>query len=321
MKRTTLCMLTMGLLIAGQSVTAQETQQNETRVEAYAVQVQDEGGAGGVATPLIIQTTEDNGNGVRSNMRVIAAPGGPGMMSFLGDGGNMFSFAMGAGDDFSMLQNPSVQKDLELVGEQMKQIQAIQNDYSAKIRDAIGDISKGGFDPERAKDLSTVIKGMKAKQQEQINKILLPHQQDRIKQIALQMQMQSRGTAGALGNNKVAEALGITDEQKKRLKQREEELKKELQEKIAQFKEDMKKSLLDELTTEQRAKLKDMTGDKFKAEAKDWENMLPKRIRDRMRRSSSSSSSSSDSSSDSNSSSSRSFQRRSSKSSSGGGGR
>ena len=102
--------------------------------------------------------------------------------------------------------------------------------------------------------------------------------------------------------------------------EREAELKKELEEKIAEFKEDMKNALLSELNLEQRNKLQEMMGDKFKPEANDWRSMMPQRMQNRVRRgSSSSSSSNSDSSSDSDRSSSRSFQRRSSRS--GGGGR
>ena len=173
--------LTMGGLLFAPAVFAQQESQ-PTKVQAYAVQVQSSDDGPAMAAPLIIQTTQDDGNGVRSNMRIVAASGDGPMFSFMGDSGNMF--ALGGGDDFSMLQNPSVQKDLELVDDQMAQIRAIQQEFNGRIKDAIGDISKGGFGPERAKNLSTVIKGMKQEQQEKINKILLPHQQDRISQMS-----------------------------------------------------------------------------------------------------------------------------------------
>lgn len=303
--KTTITALALTLsMFAIHNVDAQE----QGQIEVRAIAVQDEGG--GTGTPLIIQATEDLGDGTRSSMRIMSADG-PMAMSFMGDSGTFFSMGgpMSGGDDFSMLQNASVQKDLELVDDQMKMIRDIQSQFGQKIKESIGDISKGGFDPARAKDLTTVIKKLKDEQKDQINKILLPHQQDRLKQVALQMQLKNRGTAGALSSDKIAEALGITDEQKANLKKREQELKKELEEKIAEFKEEMKASLMKELNAKQRAKLKEMTGDAFKAEASDWQNQLQDRMQRRGNRSSSSSSdSSSDSSfdSDSDSSSSRS---------------
>ena len=69
----------------------------------------------------------------------------------------------------------------------------------------------------------------------------------------------------------------------------------------------MKKSLLKELTAEQRAKLKEMTGDAFKAEANDWREQFQQRVRGGRR--GANQSSDSDSSSDSDRSSSRSSSR------------
>ncbi len=297
------------------AITDANAQEETGQIEIQAMAIQDEGGTLGGA-PLIIQATEDLGNGSRSSMRIMSADG-PMAMSFMGDNGAFFSMGgpMSGGDDFSMLQNASVQKDLELVDDQMKMIRDIQKQFGQKIKESIGDISKGGFDPARAKDLTTVIKKLKEEQKEQINKILLPHQQDRLKQVGLQMQMQNRGTAGALSSDRVAEALGITDEQKANLKKREQELKKELEEKIAEFKEEMKASLMKELNAKQRAQLKEMMGDKFKAEASDWRKQMQERMQRRSSRSSdssfnSSSDSSFNSSSDSDSSSSRSSGRR-----------
>ena len=61
----------------------------------------------------------------------------------------------------------------------------------------------------------------------------------------------------------MAKELNLTGDQVKRIKKRQAELKKELEEKIAKLKEDSRKSLLEELTTEQRKKYDALMGDRY----------------------------------------------------------
>ena len=82
------------------------------------------------------------------------------------------------------------------------------------------------------------------------------------------MQMKNRGTAGTL-TGKLAEELGITGDQKKRIQERQKELQKQLQEKIEKLKADTREELLQELNSEQRAKLKKLVGDKYQAQDED----------------------------------------------------
>ena len=175
-------------------------------LEVMAVEVAGDQEGEAVGGAFIIEATEDMGDGSRRNMRVMAAPDSD--MAFVGDSGMFWG---GHGDSFSMLNNPSVRKELELVDEQMDRIREVNKEFGEKIRESLGDLSQGGFDPDRASQLKDVIAQIQQQKQDEINKLLLPHQQDRLKQVALQMQMKSRGTANALSSDKIAEALGLTN--------------------------------------------------------------------------------------------------------------
>jgi len=235
--------------------------------------------AGDGPSPMIFSTSESIGpGGISSGVRIMSA-GGPGGFTMMGDGAN---FAMPAPDPWSMLNNPSVQKDLELVGDQLKSVQDLQANFAEKMKEQIGDLSKGGINPDRFKGLGELMAKLRAEQQSQMEGLLLPHQIDRLKQVALQTHMQQSGTAGALVNEKVAEALEISDEQKDRLKARSKELKEKLEKDIEALKEKAKDDLLLELTPAQRSKLKDLVGDKYKPQTKDWAEQFQRRGSRRM---------------------------------------
>ena len=245
------------------------------------------GETGAASGAIVIEATaEDDGSGVISNMQIMAVDAsdmGEGAFFMTGDTmGGPLPMAFGGGDSFSMLNNPSVQKDLELVEDQIQQIKDVNADFSGRIQDQIGGLrgENGGFDLARAKELGELVRKLKEQQKVEIDNLLLPHQQDRLQQVALQMQMQTMGAARAL-SSKLAEELGITDEQKDRLKKRQKELQQEMEKKIAKMREDTKKQLLQELTPEQREKLKQLTGAEFEMKSEDFQRRrsLSPRIR------------------------------------------
>ena len=256
--------LALGLLLVNAVCFAQEETEVPPPVQAEAIVIEADASADGVTG--------------FSTMRVVASDegGGPATMWMSsGDGAPMalpgFSFGNRPMDSFSLLSNPSVQKDLELVDEQMDQIRDIQKEFGSRIKEHIGDLSKGGFDPNRARDLGEVIRELKEEQKQKVSNILLAHQQDRLKQVALQMHMNSSGTANALSSDEIAEALGLTSEQIEQLKKKSKELQQRVDEKIKQLREEAKQELIGELSRDQQAKLKEMIGDKFKSESSDWQ--------------------------------------------------
>jgi len=238
------------------------------------------GGDGLGGAPMIFTTSETfEGGESRTGMRIMS--GGPGGFSMIsGMGGDM---VMPAPDPYSMLGNPSVQKDLELVGDQLKEVQDMQAMFAQQMKEQIGDITKGGLSKEKLKELPALMESLKAQQREKMESMLLPHQVARLQQVALQSHMKQAGSAGALASKQVAEALGISEDQVKKLKERSKEINAKLAKDMEELKEKAKDELLNELTPDQRKKLKDMTGDKFTPQNKDWqesiEKMRPRRKR------------------------------------------
>ena len=260
---------------------------NLSAQEAYEIEVADVQSEDGTATfgnAVILESTEDLGNGTASSsMRVIAAEPGQ-TMAFATDGGDIMHFGGMGTDSFSLLNNKSVQKDLELVGAQMDNIRAVQKEFSEKIREQMGDLSKGKFDPSRLAGLKDTIADIRDRQKEEINKLLLPHQQERLKQVALQMKMKGRGTASALTSGDLAETLGITEEQIEKLKTRSKELQKEIAEKTKQMRDDAKEELIGILSPTQQKKLKELIGDEYQPQADDWKSGLSERIKQRLQK-------------------------------------
>lgn len=166
-------------------------------------------------------------------------------------------------DIFSLANIAGVQKEIELVDDQMNQIREINQEFSQKISERVKELTSGGLKPERGGELGNLIKELNEQKNARMEGVLLPHQFDRLRQISLQMQMKNNGEASTLADEKIAAELGLTDEQKELLKARSEEIKKELEDKIAKLKEKAKEDLLGVLTRDQRQKLDEMTGAKF----------------------------------------------------------
>jgi protein-disulfide isomerase-like protein with CxxC motif len=127
------------------------------------------------------------------------------------------------------------------------------------------------------------MKKLRDRQREQMEGMLLPHQIARLQQVALQTHMKQAGTAGALASDKVAEELGLTNEQIERLKKRSKEINEKLAKEMEALKEKAKNELLKELSLDQQNKLKEMTGDKYEPQSKDWEDRFKDMRRPRVR--------------------------------------
>lgn len=230
----------------------------------------------GLSAPMIFSTNSTDGGVTR--MGVFA-----GSDLFVNGEANG-DFGMPAPDPFAMLSNPSVQKDIELVGDQLKKVQELQSNFAQRMKDEIGDLSKGGLGADRFKGIPDLMKRLREEQQTEMESLLLPHQIDRLKQVALQTHMKRAGAASALVSEALANELGITDAQKEKLKARAEEIKVKLAEEMAKLKEQAQEDLLSVLDATQRAKLKEMTGDKFESRDEDWKSKIQPRYERRQTR-------------------------------------
>jgi hypothetical protein len=172
--------------------------------------------------------------------------------------------------DISSLVNwPDVQQELALVDEQQQKLSEMQQRFAKRMQERLteihegGDLLEGGMNPRRGEEIREMFEKFRAEQREELEQILLPHQLQRLEQISLQMDMKGRGDAEALAGDRLADALGLTDEQKQRLSERAKEINAELEKDIAKLREEAREELFGELTPSQREKLKSMLGDRF----------------------------------------------------------
>lgn len=215
---------------------------------------------------------------------------------FLGDDGG---FKMFSSDDFgggwgaskmnplALLDNDLVREELDLVGDQLDKFQEAQKEMSAQIAAKAKELTSGNIDPASMGAIAKEIAEMKRSSQQQMEGLLLPHQLERLRQVALQMQMQKRGAAKTILSPEIAEELGIDKAQQKRIREREKELVKEMEDRIAKLKEEMKEKLMSELTTEQKAKLGELSGKTFEYKPASMTDRIRKQIEGRMKKRSS----------------------------------
>jgi Spy/CpxP family protein refolding chaperone len=193
-------------------------------------------------------------------------PGGPPPGGFGGPGGPGGFF--GGGGVLNLAMRDEVQQELQLVDEQKEKVRATIDTMRDKVRDqmrgmfeqlrdASDEERRARFDEIRAKFESLDAEGAK-----ELEKILLPHQMERLKQIDLQNKIRFRG-ASALTSGDVAKALNLTDEQREKLEKRAAEVQEELQTKIRELQVEARKKMIDVLSPEQQALLQKMMGDQF----------------------------------------------------------
>ena len=192
-----------------------------------------------------------------------------------GSSSNRYASPMGKW--LSYVLYPQIEKEIEIVPEQRSELEQLRNETTKKMQELYKKLS----DVEQDKRMQRYYEDSKtlgAETDKAVERILLPHQRRRLDQILLQMQMRNTGygNASALGNEDLTKALGITEEQKEKLRQKEQELRAEIQRKTQEFykklNEETREELLSVLTPVQRQKLRDLLGNDFEWQ---WQQPQP----------------------------------------------
>lgn len=213
-----------------------------------------------------------------------AQPGQPGRG---GPGGMMGGMMGGQNMGLMLLANPQVQKELELVDDQKAKIKELSDKLQADMREAFTGMRDLSQEDRQKKMEELRKKGEErmASLQKEVDKVLLPQQQKRLKQIRFQV-LGDR----ALSDAEIVKELGITDEQKTKLEaiakesrdatqklyegvrdlpQAERQAKfTELREKMDTARKEVQEKTLAVLTDAQKAKLKELKGAEFKLDTR-----------------------------------------------------
>ncbi|PHS14001.1 MAG: hypothetical protein COA78_06370 [Blastopirellula sp.] len=172
----------------------------------------------------------------------------------------------GGGDIFGLIFNEQIQKEAEILPDQVSDIREIMDG----MRQKMGEIFSGMRDMSQ-EERESAREGLFEKMREaradieaEVNAVLMPHQLTRIKQIALQQQLnRGGGGGGALTRGPVAEALGLTEVQIEALEAKRREIEEGLREKVAKLQKEAQNELISTLTAKQQAILKDLIGESF----------------------------------------------------------
>lgn len=254
-----------GLLAPVSFVSGQEQVESSS---AAIVVSSDESGSGPAV--MAMSFSNENGDVTFSSGEVAMVPG----MALPG-------FSPFGSDPIGMLGNSEVMDEIELVPDQRAELERLNKEFGERISEQIKGMKDGSLSGEKARDIGEVFRKLNEEKQAAVRNVLLPHQMERLQQISLQGRMKAGGASGLLADKKLAEELGITEEQQKKLREKAEELSRQLREKIEALREQTREELLGELTAEQREKLKKMLGEKFSGSLEP-SLPLPKRVRERI---------------------------------------
>jgi Spy/CpxP family protein refolding chaperone len=172
---------------------------------------------------------------------------------------------MGRGGPFGLLRQASVQQELQLSDEQIQQIKEESDKMRSKFQ-GMSDMDQ----QERRKKMQE----LNAQSQKTIEKILKPEQQKRLQEIMIQQQ-----GLRALANAKVADQLGLEDNQKSQIREITEAAGREMRQlmggggspedsrdKMEEMRKKTDSKIEEVLTAAQKAKWKEMQGKPFKGE-------------------------------------------------------
>jgi len=177
-----------------------------------------------------------------------------------------FSGFGGGGSSLELLRRDDVKKELELLDDQVKQIEALSEKTRNSLRDAFSglrDLSREER-TKRFENLGETLRNRNKEIEKEVNsKILLPHQSKRLAQIRFQRQLSRSRNTGAFTSTTVVEALGISEQQLEKLKELQSQTDQELRAQIAKLREQARQKMLNELTPQQRTKYKNLIGDPF----------------------------------------------------------
>jgi Spy/CpxP family protein refolding chaperone len=162
-----------------------------------------------------------------------------------------------------LLSQESVQKELQLSDDQVAKVKDLEQKQREAFR-GLRDLSR----EERQKKTEEQAKATR----KAVSDVLKAEQQKRLEQISLQL-----AGARALSRSEVADTLKLTSEQKDKIKTIQEEARKEraglrgnnnedARKKSAEIRKSSDEKVMNVLTTEQKSKLKELSGEPFKGE-------------------------------------------------------
>ncbi|PQO25426.1 hypothetical protein C5Y96_24095 [Blastopirellula marina] len=145
----------------------------------------------------------------------------------------------------------------------MDDIRKLGEEMRNSMRDMFQGMRNASEDERR--EMFSKLQSAREDVEKDLEKVLMPAQLQRLKQI--QVQQQSRGRGGvSFANPRIVEALGLSEAQLADLRDKAEELQNEMRAKVEELRKEADAELLQMLTPEQQKKWKEMMGEPFEME-------------------------------------------------------
>ena len=169
--------------------------------------------------------------------------------------------------NMQLLSQQSIIKDMDLSDEQQDNLKKLGEDVRAEMRDMWRSM-QGKSQEERSEEIKSFMTDLKG----EMDKILLPHQRKRFRQITLQNSMRrGRGRTGGvtalLQNKGLMKELGYDEEELKELmdkvKKKTEEVNEEVNRKVAKIREEGQKEVMSVLPKKLQNAIKEQLGESF----------------------------------------------------------
>lgn len=157
-----------------------------------------------------------------------------------------------------MLSSGSIRSEIEMVEEQYRELKKANERIRQRVAEEIR-----GLDFSKTESVTTRIRGIRDRAQQELESLLLPHQVKRLRQLHLQSRLQRQSLVDVLTDNPVGSELRISKSQEAELRKEEAEIEGELQKEIQRLRIEARKRLLDKLKPEQKQKAEELFGDSF----------------------------------------------------------
>ena len=159
--------------------------------------------------------------------------------------------------DMGLLTDKAVRGELEMVDDQYKQLQELSSQIQKEAAEQIRNLD---FSNNNWLDQ---VRQIRQRAKSQLDTVLLPHQQERLRQIRMQSQMRRRTLVEVITNDPIKTELEITDDQAAELRRSEKEIDKQLVKDIAKLREKAREKLLSNLKSKQRKRVEEMIGQPY----------------------------------------------------------
>ena len=177
-------------------------------------------------------------------------------------------------NELSLLGNEKIQKELELVDDQVEEIKELGDEMRTSMREMFSGLREtmsGPSDQERREMWGEMQEEMKTRYEElkpKIESVLLPTQVQRLAEIKMQATLRrSGGLTSERGSQVLKDQLDITDDQMEAMKEKAVEVRESLAAKMAKLRKEAEAEILSVLDTEQREKYKEMMGESYDVES------------------------------------------------------